>query len=288
MENEIVDVDFEEVPKKQLSVKLMQICFTKEQLDEVEVGFVPFDNTQNEKPELREYHNFKKIIKDEHDLGCDLWGAFGPRWREKMKYDGLEIREAIKNNPGHDVYIFNHARVVNALTYNVWEQGEMWHKGITKVTKYALEKCRYDPRVVDLPMTDLTCYCSYFVATREFWKKYIRFLDEIKYVLDNELDEEHEKLYKSSANYARDSSLNLFVFIVERLFSTFLYLHDYKVYTHEYDYSLYRDKVEDFSYVLNALYQLKRKGMQDEEVMNNWNVIRTFFLTTQPQLLSLD
>jgi hypothetical protein len=258
-------------------------------LTQVETGFVAFNNVHNKKPELREYHNFQRIMETEEDLGVDLWGAFGPRWKQKLKYDGLEIRNAIRENPGNDVYIFNHARIVNALTWNVWEQGEMWHKGMTKVVRYALKKCRYDERVVEALMTDTTCYCSYFVATPEFWKKYMRFVDEIKFVLDNELDEEHKKLYESSANYARDSSLNLFVFIVERLFSTFLHLQEgFEVYTHEYNYSVYEEHLGDFTYVLNSLYQLKKQGQYDENVLRNWNTIRTFFLTTQPQLLSLD
>lgn len=281
--NDIIDVEV-----KSPTVKLMQICFTQEQLSQVEPGFIPFDNTENEKPELREYHNFKLIMEDGHSDGVDLWGAFGPRWKQKLKYDALEIRTAIRENPNHDVYIFNHARIVNALTWNVWEQGEMWHKGMKQVVQYALKKCRYNPKVVEALMTDTTCYCSYFVATNDFWKKYMRFIDEIKYVLDNDLDEEHQKLYNSSANYARDSSLNLFVFIVERLFSTFLYLNEFDVYAHEHNYSLYEENIGDFSYVLNSLYQLKKQGMYDENVLKNWNVIRTFFLTTQPQLLSLD
>jgi hypothetical protein len=270
-----------------LNYKIFQICFDPKQLHDVDLLLTPFDNTSNERPELREFHSFEKIVDEGHANNLDAWGVFGPRWKEKMRFDALEMHTAIENNPDNDVYIFNHARVVNSLTHNVWEQGEFWHKGIKHVTKVALESCGYDSNVLNLPDVETTCYCSYFVATKEFWNDYIKFLREMKTALENLTGEESE-IYKGSANYSRDSNLNLFPFIVERLFTTFLHLKQYKVYSHNPNYELYRKNVGDFVSVLTSLYELKKVSQYDENMFNIWNSIRTFFLKTQPQLMSLD
>lgn len=270
-----------------MNYKIFQICFEPKQILDVDPLLVPFDNTSNEQPELREYHSFEKIINSSMTDDLDAWGVFGPRWKDKMRFDAFEIHKAIRENPDVDVWVFNHARVVNALTFNVWEHGEFWHKGIIKVTKKALENAEYDPNYIDKLMVETTCYCSYFVATKKFWGSYISFLRKMKYELEN-LDEENLKIYNNSANYSRDKNLNLFPFIVERLFSTFLAMNEYRVYSHTVDYSLYHEQLGDFDSVLNSLYQLKIIGKYDENILHNWNTIRTFFLTTQPQLLSLD
>jgi len=270
-----------------LRYKIFQICFEQSQISEVDPLLTPFDNTSNERPELREFHSFERIVNEGVADDLDAWGVFGPRWQSKMRFDALELHTAIKNNPGADVYIFNHARVVNALTHNVWEQGEFWHKGIKRVTKKALESCGYDSKVLDLSDVETTCYCSYFVATKQFWNDYISFIREIKTALESLTGEEAD-IYNGSANYARDANLNMFPFIVERLFTTFLHLKQYTIYSHTPNYELYRKNVEDFSHVLKSLYELKKMAQYDENMFNVWNPLRLFFLTTQPQLLSLD
>lgn len=270
-----------------MKYKIFQICFEPKQIHDVDPLLTPFDNTSNERPELREYHSFERIIKEGVADELDAWGVFGPRWHEKMRYDSFEMHKAIRENPDADVWIFNHARVVNALTHNQWEQGEFWHKGIIAVTKKAFESAGYDPSYIDRITVETTCYCSYFVAKKDFWLRYIDFIRDIKSALES-LDEEHKLLYQSSANYARDKNLNLFPFIVERLFSTFLLMDKFNVYSHNHDFYLYKNQIEDFSVVLNSIYQLKKLGQHDERILPHWNNIRTFFLTTQPQLLSLD
>jgi len=274
-----------------LKTKIFQICFEKNQLNEVNSLFTPFDNTSNERPELREYHSFKRILNEGHTDDVDMWGVFGPRWNEKLKYSSKDIFEFIDNNPGHDVYIFNHARIVNAFTYNVWEQGEHWHPGIKEVSKYVLEKTFQRGDAIDVLMTDqTTCYCSYFVATKKFWINYINFLDTIKQELDN-LPSELDKLYRGSANYGRDLTLNLFPFIIERMFSTYLIVSTkWKTCRKPYDYSVYESQVGDFYKVFDSVNFYKSIGpkFDSPELLQAWNNLRLHLVRNSPGLLSLD
>lgn len=270
-----------------MNYKIFQICFEEIQVCQVDPLLVPFDNISNEHPELREYHSFERILKEGYSDELDAWGVFGPRWKDKMRFEASEIHFAITNNPNVDVYIFNHARVVNALTYNAWEQGEFWHKGIKHITKIALDTCGYDSDLLNFFDVETTCYSSYFIATKEFWNDYIMFLREIKIALEKLRGKEAE-IYNGSANYARDSNLNLFPFIVERLFSTFLHLKQYKFYSHSPNYDLYQSNVKEFTQIMNSMYELKKISRYDNNIFNIWNNLRMFFLNTQPQLLSLD
>lgn len=265
-----------------MNYKLFLACYQQDQLNKVVPAFTAFDNSENKCPELREYHIFKRLIDEGHTKDLDAWGLFSPRWNEKLKYSSDEINSAIKSNPGNDVYIFNYARIVTAYHYNVWEQGEPHHKGIVPITSYVLKKLYNDDSAMnELMKHDTMCYCSYFVATKEFWNEYIQFLDDVKYELDN-LPSDLKELYESSANYGRDLSLNLFPFIVERLFSTFLHMNKkWKVYSHPYDYSVYN--LNEFGLLLSALMDLKT-----ERTLKQWDIFRRYFFAKYPKFLNLD
>lgn len=279
-----------------MNVKLFQICFEKRQLSIVDNLLTPFDNTENKFPELREYHNFKRLLDEGHTKDLDLWGAFGPRWQGKLRYNSQDIFNTIEKNSGYDVYLFNHARVVTALTYNVWEHGETAHPGIRIVAEEMLSRMGYDKQVAKALMTEKnTCYCSYFIATNEFWKEYLDFLTKAKDVLDSLEDGKIKDAYLSSANYERDKELNLFPFIIERLFSTFLLLNPkYKVYSKPYNYDLYNELSAEAINLLTAMNRFKtliaisNQPLLEEQLFGCWNQIRFSLIRMYPNILRID
>lgn len=271
-----------------MKYEIFQICFDKNQISQVDPLFKPFDNTSNEKPELRELHSFDRIEKEDIAKGLDAWGVFGPRWQEKLRYPSIEIIQSIDTNPDYDVYVFNHARVVSALTQNVWEHGEIFHQGIKRVTAAAFKEAGYNEKVLDIIMTKNVCYSSYFVASKVFWKDYLNFVRTIIDKLES-LTGEDEKIYRGSANYSRDKNLTMLPFIVERLFSTFLHLNPkYKVYSKPVDFSVYR--TDGYEKILTLLNQTKELSVQSDspEVYHHWVLLRNRILTHHPELFHLD
>lgn len=270
--------------------KIFQICFTEDQLSSVHHLLTPFDNTKNERPELREYHNFMRIFYEGHTKDLDMWGAFGPRWRRKFRYNISEVFSAIEQNPGKDVYLFNHCRVQGALTKNVWEQGEFHHKGITQVAKKALFMCNMRSDIENLIMAnEETVYSHYMVATNEFWKNYLLFLIKIKDALFT-LPPEEKAIFESSANYVHDKSLNMFPFVIERMLSTYLALNEFDVYYTPYRYELY-DEIKS-QYILDRLYELNHlKNMareNQEKYLPKWQELQQHLMTEFPALMHID
>lgn len=275
-----------------MNLKIFQVYFNKDQLNKIDSSLTPFDNTENLKPELREYYIFKRIIDEGHANDLDAWGVFSHSWKEKNRYDANLVFEDINNNKDCDVFIFNHARVQDALMYNIWEQGEYYHRGLKTIASYVLKKIGYDPIVLDELMTDkTTCFCSYFVAKKHFWLAYIDFLDKVYQTL-NDSPEDIKKLLDSNANYMKDRSLNLFSFLMERMFSTFIVLHskEYKVYAKKYDYSLYSKELGPFTDVIESLNNLKTLTLKynSKEIFEQWNKIRQFYIKLHPDIMNVD
>lgn len=264
---------------------LYQICFEENQISQVKAPMTPFDNTSNERPELREYHSFKKIIDSQY--ATELYGVFGPRAEEKLRYSGKKIYDEILANSGKEFYLFNHARVQSVVFLNVWEQGEYFHPGIKKIMKYVLDKNDYDYTVLDSIMIEKQmCFCNYFVATKKAWIEYMRFVDIIKHTLDS-LPNELAIIYHGSANYARDISLGMFPFIVERLLSTYLKLNSYNVHVKPYDYSLYTN-YSDFINHFNTLHRLKECSISDADSFDSWHHLRNETMAKYPNIIHLD
>lgn len=273
--------------------KLFKVCLTKPEIDSTNPPFHAFDNVSNKNPELREYHIFKRLLDEGHVDDLDMWGVFSQRSDSKLRYSSDVISTDVESNPGYDVYLFNHARVVDSITRNVWEQGEIHHKGITEVTKYALNKAGYDSAAVDMIMDErVCCYCSYFVATKDFWIKYVEFLDNVKYHLDNSLPTELNDIYRSKTRYSRDNTLTLFPFIIERLLPTYLLMNysSLKVYHKPYDYSVYKKSCGEAYKLFESMNNIKNIAirLRHTELFDEWNKMRIVLIQSSIDPLSLD
>jgi hypothetical protein len=275
-----------------MKIKVFQSYFDPSQRAFVDPLFTPFDNTANKEPHLREYHIFQRLTTEGHTDGLDLWGMVGPRWQEKLHFTSQDLFDNIENNPGYDVYIFNHAQMLAALTHNVWELSDRYHPGITDVAKELLTRMGHCDVTTRFMTESVVCYCSYFVATNEFWADYLKFLEKAKYILDNLEDGPVKDAYQASANYRRDPQLTLFPFITERLFSTFLSLNPtYQVYHRPYDYSKHSNLSASAVDVLTVINKLKTvtdscdNHEVQQQLYNSWNQLRRFLIKKHPGIM---
>jgi len=271
-----------------MKYKIFQTFFDNSQVENLEPMFHAFDNTENKHPELREYHVFRRAINHQCTEDLDAWGVWSWRWAAKSRYPAETVLEFIDNNPDADVYVFNHARVHEALTVNVWEQGEFFHSGISTLAKCVLNKLGYDDSPFNSIMsTDIYCFSSYFVAKRRFWDEYMGFLDSFVGEL-NDLDEEMAAIYRSSAKYPRDKSLNMFVFLIERLFSTYLLYNSshYEIRSLPPDYTVY--KHEFIEKVISALSYVKSKARGDSRMFTAWDNLRKLVISQNKSIFNLD
>jgi hypothetical protein len=148
--------------------------------------------------------------------------------------------------------------------------------------------------VISRFMTEsVVCYCSYFVATNEFWADYLKFLEEAKSILDSLEDGPIKDAYQGGANYRRDPNLTLFPFIIERLFSTFLILNPtYQVYHRPYDYSTYSDLSPSGVDVFNLLNRIKNvtdscdNHEVQQQLYDSWDQLRRFLIKKHPGMLT--
>lgn len=137
-------------------------------------GFIPLDNSRSLHPDWFELWPILDFL-NQFSLDEDCWyGFLSPKFREKTLFDSKYIFDFIENNgEGKDVALFSHSWDQLAYFKNPWEQGELWHPGITSLTQRFLDDTNRNVRI-DSIVTDSqsSVFSNFVVAKKEFWTQW--------------------------------------------------------------------------------------------------------------------
>jgi hypothetical protein len=274
------------------NTKIYQIYFKPELKDHCDPLFTPLDNTANPRPELREWDVWDRTHEDILNENLDYWGYVSWKFKEKTNLSAEQVFAHINDNPGYDVYLFNPCIVNEAVFANSWEQGDLYHAGISGIGNTFLHKLGYTDIDVGSMLLDRnrTVFANYVVGNQQFWRDFMAFSRQLFSEADKDLEFKHQVFGPGLSNYAHDRSLPNFTFLIERLIPTFLDLKDFKVcpyvYTNETLPEKYRAIANDIKY-LSDLKVLTNKYNCDE-LYDVWNYFRMDYLRRNPQILSLE
>lgn len=260
-----------------MKFKIYQPYLKEEDLGLVDKHFEPFNNCANPAPELREYYINLSIRDLAVKEQLDLWGSFSQRWKEKLPgCDSDFVINRINSNPGYDVYFFNGFIDQVTAFYNVWDQGDWYHKNIVEIMEAALPLMKIDPDILYQPMgRKISFYACYCVANKEFWNGYLGLVGKFIEIID-QLPVHVQDLLCGPSNYSREPTLWNFPFIQERLFSTFLALNPGR-----FNVLPYHHQENACSPEYKKLLELKDTAINNNDVgmLNDWISLRdTVFL----------
>jgi hypothetical protein len=201
-----------------MNLFLYQAYYEKAQMKHLDSVCVPYDNTANLTPELREYPFVKNLYEIHAKNEDDHWGLLSWRWYDKTKLEMKEFKEWILANPGYDVYHLDPFLDVASTHMNLWVQGDIWHPGMIDFGNKLLPKMglNFDLREL-LYHPDDFATCNYHVGNKKFWKSYISFIDHCLNLIEND-EELKEFMYEKKRLY-NGAMLPNFSFVIERLFS---------------------------------------------------------------------
>lgn len=273
-----------------MNIKVFQIYYQQQQLNTLDPTFLPYDNTSNPNPALREWYIMEDLYTQQHDLQADYWGAVSWRFQEKTGITGKEFVDFVKANPGYDVYFVNPAIINEAVFANSWEQGDIHHPNISSIANTFLTKIGYTDVDVKSIVMDRTyaMYSNYFVASCEFWDRYVKFVRKIFTCAEEDAEFKHQVFAAGLSNYSRDANLSNFSFLVERLTSTFIEMENIKVLG--YIPKEPQNKYKPYIRTVSALSDLKIliNQYESDELYAIWDHFRRDFLEKNPGVLNLE
>jgi hypothetical protein len=274
--------------------EIFQIYFKPELVAHLDPKFTPMDNTDNPAPELREWDKWNR----EHEaiLEKDLthWGYVSWKFKEKTNLSGEQVFDWMAKNPGHDVYLFNPCIANEALFANNWEQGDVYHPGISAIGNKFLAKLGHTDIDVKTMVLDRnkTVYANFVVGSRDFWIRFMEFSRKLFTEAEKDPVFKDEVFGAGRSNYAADKTLPNFTFLIERLIPTFIELEGFK--SLGYDYGQHPENIHPKYHPvwgdIRALSDLKVLINQygSDDLYNIWHFYRTKTFQQHPQILGLE
>ncbi len=232
-----------------MKVSIYQSYYKDEQTRHLSPYCIPYDNTANETPEFREYPQMKRVAELAKADNSDYWGLISWKFKQKCLIDPRVFHNTIGENLGYDVYFVNPCYIIESFFPNPWAHGEWHHKGITQMAYDGLKLMGVnEPEHVltSLYPRDRMLFCNYFVGNDKFWNGFFAFIDTF-FTTSGTSEDLYNRIY-SPAGYSGDAQLHNFIFLVERLVSTYLVIKtDLKVLNYEYTYEDQASKIVDIS-----------------------------------------
>ena len=274
------------------NTKIFQIYFKPELKVHCDPAFTPLDNTDNPRPDLREWYVWDREYKNILEQNLDYWGFVSWKFKEKTNLTGEQALNFINTNPGYDVYLFNPCILNEACFSNSWEQGDIHHPNISDIGNSFLKKIGYkdiDVKYLNLDR-DKMVFANYIVGSKKFWARFMPFVHQIFSEAESDPEFKHQVFGEGLSNYAHDRSLPNFTFLLERLIPTFLELEKISsigfTYTEDtlpVKYQPYFDEIR----VLSDLKMLINRHSSDH-LDDVWNFYRHKFLHTNQGVLNLE
>lgn len=165
----------------------------------------------------------------------------------------------------------NWAPYLEAVSMNVWTQGDLNHNNISNIAFAILKEMNYNIDLKNIIHTrKIYCFSSYFLASQIFWTDYLNFLDTFKKTIDSNV--RLKIMVNQRSGYYENKNLNYFPFLVERLFSTFLFLNQskYAIINYPYNFKIYESQIGSHYKTIENLSNIKIEMNQNLSTFNDW------------------
>ena len=193
-------------------------------------GFIPLDNTANERPDWFEFWVMLNFLQS-NVLDDDAWyGFLSPRFREKTGFTSQFVIEGLQRyGRSFDVAIFSPGWDQLAYFLNPWEQGEAWHPGLTDLAQAFLSGAGRSADLKSLVTDSATsAFCNFIVARKPYWLQWLQLAREFFDFV--ELGQDRNALSSAQTGAGtKGLRLPMKTFIQERLSSLILATGAFKV-----------------------------------------------------------
>jgi len=199
-----------------------QIYYSEQSRLELDPGFVPLDNSANERPDWREYWPIRRFLLSQKLVPDCYYGFFSPKFKQKTTLTASDVDEFIRQQDGGaDVISFSPFFDEMAFPLNIMEMAAV-HHGCRDVFLQCAALVAPQFQLDSDVMTSLdTVYCNFFVAKPRFWTEWLTQCEVIFDIAEQAMTPLGRAL-NNVVNYGTGTAPAK-VFVIERLASLLLW-----------------------------------------------------------------
>jgi len=159
-----------------MKAEIYQIYYDQKTRSELDLGFIPLDNTVPDDPGWFEFLPILNFL-NKNELVKDVWyGFLSPKFAAKVGITSGDISEIIlENHERANVILLSPEWDQVAYFKNIFEQGEFCHSGLLDLsqkfvdtTEFSLDLSR---QIMD---SSNSVFSNYIVAKKDYWEQWKR------------------------------------------------------------------------------------------------------------------
>lgn len=213
-----------------MKTNIYQICYNEETKKSRDIGFLSLDNTENQRPDWREYWPIRNHLLNELLDEDALYGFFSPKFKAKTGLSSDECFRFIYSQPRDiDVVSFSPFYDLGAFFQNSFFQCLKQHPNSKFAIEGALKILTPFQSIDDIVMhSGNNIFCNFFVAKPRFWRAWLENCE----LIWNECEKNSNSIARELNAVAKghDSPAATKTFVIERIASLMLATnHSWKI-----------------------------------------------------------
>jgi hypothetical protein len=181
-------------------------------------GFLPLDNTAQERPDWWEYWPIRKFLLGQGLEEDAFYGFFSAKLKSKVNLTAEQVHEFIRACPADtDVVLFSPHVHLSAHFWNVFLGGDAHHPGLLDVSRRFLASIGYDADLNAIVSDSTnTIFSNYFAAKPRFWRAWLA-INEAMFKICETPDHPLSAALNAKTLYRGQPSVQMKIFVMERI-----------------------------------------------------------------------
>lgn len=164
-----------------IECRIYVIAYSPETIAAVEDGYLMLDNTENPRPDWREYWPIRNFLLTEKLDEATFYGFFSPRFRAKTGLAAADVLRAVEHVADSiDVVTFSPQVDVGAFVRNGFVGSEFADAGSLDVAQAFIDRVGLNVSLREAVMDSRdTVFSNYFVARPSFWRRWLVLCEQL-------------------------------------------------------------------------------------------------------------
>jgi len=196
-----------------MKTKIYQICYSEETLAQLPEGFISLDNTDNARPDWREYWPIRNFLINNYLSDDVLYGFLSPKFQSKTLLNHNSMQRFLDlHYQDEDIVTFSPFWDLTSIFKNVFEQGDFFHPGLADICQLF---CNQFAAGLDtqnaITHSQNTIFCNYFLAKKNFWSEWLNLGEKLFQCAEHNSNPLAQELNKSTTYGIQQLPMKIFV-----------------------------------------------------------------------------
>lgn len=195
------------------AIHIYQIYYNEQTQAQLDPGFIPLDNTANERPEWYEFWVIKSFLEQNTLADDAFYGFLSPKFFDKTRLTAQQLKALmVPHQANTDVFLLASAWSQLAYFQNPFEQGEFWHPGIFNLSQQLVDALGLGIRLDQMVTSSHNfAFCNYIVARKSYWLAWKQLADAFFDLVETRQDALGEVLRGQTSYVSKWAPMRAFV-----------------------------------------------------------------------------